>query len=172
MIVAKKSCVVNAAASLTMLSVFGLSGCAGSLPKLPAVAPNAVTTSIPAPATAQVNGTPSTATNANEKIIQPETTNRKPSLTVQERSATRAADHAITRDTRITSFRASSVVLYYSKTGSHGERIAVSNLSLPMSIKFHSSSAKRIEIAMPAGSRWIDDKAVILAERPSSTPTR
>lgn len=151
---------------MALFSMLGLTGCAGTLPKLPQVAQTEETAALPRPASingAQAGTNDAAAASKNESETSSSTTqspSSEPSSSVASGSP------------KIEGFRSTSVVMYFSENGSHGERIAVSNLSLPMAIKYHSAGAKRFEVDMPSGSRWIDEKAVVIAGRPATGPSR
>jgi hypothetical protein len=64
---------------------------------------------------------------------------------------------------QIVGFRASSVILYNSDTGSEGQKFVSRTLPLPLHVSRRSNSADRVEVITVEGPRWVATRDVLFA---------
>ena len=72
----------------------------------------------------------------------------------------------------IVAFKGPTIVLFGTEAGDNGERVATSSLSLPLQMKYASSSATRVQIETPYGPRWVSRSEIMLGSDGAAFPRR
>ncbi len=72
----------------------------------------------------------------------------------------------------IVAFKGPTIVLFGAEVGDNGERVSTSSLSLPLQMKYASSSASRVQIETPYGPRWVARSEIMIGSDGGAFPRR